>query len=74
MYPDGLLCVPAGVAKNVLIEYHEASGHFGVQMLLMEVKRRYESDNTINVVKMIEQIRKDCFTGKTSEEWAREAS
>ena len=67
MYHDGLLCVPASLAKNVLTEHHEASGHCGVQMLLMEAKRRYEFENTVNVEKMIEQIRKDCFTCQTSE-------
>jgi hypothetical protein len=67
IYHDALLCVPNSLAKEVLKQHHVNMGHCGVQTLLLEVRRRYEFEPTLDVEALIIKIRQGCFTCQASE-------
>jgi len=60
MYEIGLLCVPEAITKRVLSAHHCLMGHSGVARFCHELKRRFKIFDSINITKLVQEIRLEC--------------
>ena len=61
IYYHERLCVPEPLVREVLRAHHEWAAHVGVERLSLETQRRYEIPPTVDVKKLIHDIRRTCL-------------
>ena len=72
----GKLCVPEELVMRVLFDFHNSSGHIGVQRMLKEIEHRFVIPPSIPLAVTVQGIRRGCKICQASEppHWAREGA